>query len=488
MERVDVVVVGAGFGGLGAALTLADRGARVLLVERLAYAGGCASTFVRRGQRHEAGATLVSGLGPGQLFARWNERFSLGLHLELLDPVVRYDDGTIALAVPPDRDRLVAALGALPGVPRDRLAAFFAAQAATADALWALLDDPGLLPPFRAGGLVAHLRASPRTLPLLGLVGRSLESVLARYGLHDVAPVRSYLDSACQITIQTDVAHAEAPFALGALDYVFRGAGHVRGGFGALATALVGAIEALGGQVRLACGAKQIVREGRGFQVQTRSGPVVADHVVANLLPAALLELAPGLGASGKARLQHLDRRVRRGWGAAMWYLHLDRRASLPPEAHHLELVGDPALPRAEGNHIFVSVSAADEDRGVEGRTATVSTHVGMEALGAAPDQGAHVRAIQDTMRRVLALRAPALDAAVRDAMPGSPRTFARFVGRPGGFVGGIPRTVGLDHYAGLWPRPVEPGLWMVGDTVFPGQSAMAAAIGGVKVAEALRR
>jgi hypothetical protein len=31
----------------------------------------------------------------------------------------------------------------------------------------------------------------------------------------------------------------------------------------------------------------------------------------------------------------------------------------------------------------------------------------------------------------------------------------------------------------------VLPGLWMVGDSVFPGQSTLATAIGGKKVAEA---
>ncbi len=64
-----------------------------------------------------------------------------------------------------------------------------------------------------------------------------------------------------------------------------------------------------------------------------------------------------------------------------------------------------------------------------------------------------------------------------------SPRTFARFVGRPGGYVGGPARVRGIDNYRGMFPSPVRPGLWMVGDSVFPGQSTLATAIGGAKVA-----
>jgi phytoene dehydrogenase-like protein len=73
----DAIVIGAGFGGLGAALGLAERGARVCLLEALRYPGGCASTFtkvVRDAEGHaqtcrfDAGATVVSGLAPHQLF------------------------------------------------------------------------------------------------------------------------------------------------------------------------------------------------------------------------------------------------------------------------------------------------------------------------------------------------------------------------------------------------------------------------------------
>jgi phytoene dehydrogenase-like protein len=70
-----------------------------------------------------------------------------------------------------------------------------------------------------------------------------------------------------------------------------------------------------------------------------------------------------------------------------------------------------------------------------------------------------------------------------RHRLSASPRTFARFVGRPGGYVGGAPRTRGLANFAGMFPPSVRRGLWMVGDSVFPGQSTLATALGGAKVA-----
>ena len=117
----DAIVIGAGFGGLGAALGLAERGRRVLLLEALGYPGGCASTFSRGGVRFEAGATLFSGLGEGGLFRRWIDTHALEVEVEWLDPVLEFRSPTLSIDVTADRERLVDELCALPGAPAREL-------------------------------------------------------------------------------------------------------------------------------------------------------------------------------------------------------------------------------------------------------------------------------------------------------------------------------------------------------------------------------
>ena len=51
---MDAIIIGSGFGGLGAALTLAQAGLDVLVLETLNYPGGCAGTFVRDGAHFDA--------------------------------------------------------------------------------------------------------------------------------------------------------------------------------------------------------------------------------------------------------------------------------------------------------------------------------------------------------------------------------------------------------------------------------------------------
>ncbi len=482
-EDVDAVVIGAGFGGIGAALGLARRGARVLLCEKLRYPGGCASTFTRGGVQYETGATLFSGFAEGQLVHRLLRELGLAdrVVVDILDPVLTLRAPGLELAVPPHREAAIDRLCALPGAPADRLRAFFATQRAVADALWPVFDDPDRVVPG-LGALGWHLGRLARYPAVARWIGRPLRAVLDHHDLLHWAPLRTYLDALCQITVQAGVDEAEAPFALSAMDYPFRGTGHVRGGIGELAHALCDGVAALGGTVRMASGVRRLARTDGGWELHLRRQRVRAPVVVANLLPQALDGLLggpplPALAARGAA--------VAEGWGAAMLYLQLDAAAVPHPHAFHVELVQDPGRPFIAGNHLFCSVSDAREARSPDGhRTATVSTHVDLAALRAVgPEgQGPAIAAIQARMRAGLAALAPELWGARVHELTASPRTWARFTGRPEGLVGGVPRRAGLHNYQGLWPAPVLPGLWMVGDSGFPGQSTLATLVGGLRV------
>ncbi len=54
------IVIGAGFGGLAAALRLRAKGYHVTVLERCAQAGGRAQVFERGGYRHDAGPTVIT--------------------------------------------------------------------------------------------------------------------------------------------------------------------------------------------------------------------------------------------------------------------------------------------------------------------------------------------------------------------------------------------------------------------------------------------
>jgi zeta-carotene desaturase len=90
----DVVVVGGGFAGLSAATALAERGARVLVLEARPSLGGRASSFtdpatgeaVDNGQHIVAGAYRETFEFLGRVGAAHGVRLQAGLELEIVDP------------------------------------------------------------------------------------------------------------------------------------------------------------------------------------------------------------------------------------------------------------------------------------------------------------------------------------------------------------------------------------------------------------------
>ena len=88
---MQAVVIGAGFGGIAAALRLRAKGYRVTLMDRCAQLGGRAQIFERNGFRHDAGPTVITA--PflfDELFALFDERFADHVTLVPLKPWYRF--------------------------------------------------------------------------------------------------------------------------------------------------------------------------------------------------------------------------------------------------------------------------------------------------------------------------------------------------------------------------------------------------------------
>ena len=87
----DVLVIGAGFGGIAAALRMRARGYSVTLVDRLQAIGGRAQVFERGGFRHDAGPTVITA--PflfDELFELFGESREDHLEFRPLDPWYRF--------------------------------------------------------------------------------------------------------------------------------------------------------------------------------------------------------------------------------------------------------------------------------------------------------------------------------------------------------------------------------------------------------------
>ena len=506
MKQYDSIVVGSGFGGMGAALQLGELGQNVLLLEALKYPGGCASTFEKQGYRFEAGATLFSGFAEGQLFHTWKHRHNMNFEFQLHHPTISFATSNVSIDIYPERDLVIQQFCDIPHAPIAKIQKFFAIQKEIADVLWPIFDSPNRLPPFDWKSIWWHIRRLSKYTSVWKWINRSLYDVIVYCGLEDFEPLLHYCNAISQITIQSNIWDCEAPFALATLDYVFRGTGHILGGVGVLAREMCRAIENCNGEVQFSNRVKTLTREDNQWIVTTRQGSFSCQNVVLNLLPQDVSKLL--LQKESKIfeqKMHSLISQVSGGWGAVMLYLILEEQDGFSEEARHFQAVLDEQKAFQEGNHIFCSMSSRQESQDPQNtenlqnmsdtykspvgqRVATVSTHVDLSKLRSLhkEDQAIYIHNIQKKMKRTLQVRFPAIYHAIIRGFPASPRTFERFTKRSMGLVGGIPKSKGWHNYKNVISSEILEGLWLVGDSVFPGQSTLATALGGARTARSI--
>jgi phytoene desaturase len=91
MADYDVIVIGAGIGGLCAGSLLAKQGRTVLVLEQSNSIGGCCSTFEKEGFHFDLGASVVEEIQPLEMaFEMLGSTFQKEVDLVSCDPMMSY--------------------------------------------------------------------------------------------------------------------------------------------------------------------------------------------------------------------------------------------------------------------------------------------------------------------------------------------------------------------------------------------------------------
>ena len=490
--RGRVVVIGAGLGGLAAALRLAHAGCAVTVVERHAAPGGKMRTLPSAAGPVDAGPTVMT---MREVFDALFDDVGARLedHVSLVaEPLLArhwWQDGS-RLDLFADREASAAAVRDFAGPRAEKDFRAFCAQAAR---LFAAFDAPMMQaaePDF--GRLARAALARPGLLPMLA-PGATLARALA---LRFRDPRLRQLFGRYATYVGGLPQASPAVLAL-IWEAESRGVWRVTGGMHRLATALEGLARARGADFRYDAHAARIeVQGGRAAAVHLACGTrLMADAVVFNGDPAALHRGLLGEAARGAVVAAAI---TPRSLSAQVWAFAA--RPSRTDLVHHNVFFGpDPAAefgPLAEGRlPEAATIYVCAQDRGAGAGPLPEGPERFEIILNAPPlaqDAGRDEAATEEEspcrtlVFEALARHGLTFDPAPPDSAATTPQGFGRlFPGSDGSLYGRSPHglTASLRRPTA---RSLLRGLYLAGGGAHPGAGIPMATLSGRHAAEAI--
>lgn len=465
-EMYDVIVAGGGLASLSAAVLLAKRGMKVLVLERNYLPGGCASSYWRKGYVFESGATTLVGLGEGMPLQRVMDeagvRFDaqeLSLPMEVYLPdgtqITRYADfeqwKDEASRVFGDRKQgafwdLCMKVSRFVWSSSGRYP-FFPVQQ--------MRDIPALLPHFRLSDV-----------PMLRFAFSTVQEALQEFGLDRNEAFCRFVDQQLLITAQNTRREVNMLFGATALCYTNFPNYYVPGGMISMVKAFTDALLSNGGSLGLKQAITGIDREGQTWKVETGTHTFRGTYLLSGLPLNNLVDLLKSDRikqrlAPGQLNASQLNSAMQLG-------LVYKSDGSSGAALHH-------QVHQDSGGSIFFSESApGDILRAPEGyRVGSVSTHAPTNGFSHIDKQVWAEQSISLLEKRGLLNPAHLIYSHVSE-----PSDWASWTGRAFGFVGGYPQFRHIKPWQMMGVNPLK-NMYLCGDSVYPGQGIPGVALSG---------
>ncbi len=486
MNRFDVVVIGAGLGGLFSAALLKAKypSLSVCILEAHTASGGCASYFDRFIKldptsdaktriRFDAGATTLSGVELGQPIHSIIQQLGIDLpihHCEIGARIVLQDGTEIVRYADRSkwRDESARVFG-------ETTRAFWHDIESLAAKAWGITSSYPLFPSANLRDLASFIPAfRPAHISIAINSLRSLNSLLEKHGLQNHIHFRRFLDE--QLLISLQCLSNEAPLLLSALalDYPSE-TYYVDGGMYAISQVIEDSFTERGGVIKFKREVASIsYSTDNRYSITTTKGEVYhAKTLISNIPLWNTQKILADIPSSTKHFFENETSSLPKNiWGGLDLYGliedTIDNKGSLYHQLH------------SDNYSVFLSLSRrGDTSRAPMGyRVFSCSTHEAQPEAWFDIDDTTYALKKAEALKKVESPLMKFLGGYEEAAKPivefATPRTFQFYTRRMFGRVGGIPHS--LNRKLWQWTPNAAPmkGFYLVGDTIFPGQGTPA--------------
>ncbi|MDY6904171.1 MAG: NAD(P)/FAD-dependent oxidoreductase [Thermodesulfobacteriota bacterium] len=277
----DVVIIGAGAGGLSAGATLTKAGVKTLVLEQHDKPGGYMTAFDRGDYRFEVSLHMMDGLGPGGMTRDLFERLGIDTRVKpvKLAPLYRLETPESVLDVPAELDLYIKKLQAEFPHEAEGIAGLF-------EEFQNIYDDMADLNNLQHRSRLARIYKYSLFPFYYSSLLRNRNATTAEIVDRHISDIRLKARILALTTfLGLPASKLIGPYyAAMLISYYKYGGYHFVGGSQAVSDALAAVIEENGGELRLNTLVEKIlIEDGKAVGVQTADGEkILADYVISN--------------------------------------------------------------------------------------------------------------------------------------------------------------------------------------------------------------
>lgn len=480
----DVIVIGSGIGGLVTATQLVAKGAKVLVLEGYTIPGGSSGYFEREGYCFDVGASMIFGFGDKgttNLLTRALQAVDVSLETIPDNVQIHYHlPNSLDLKVTRNYEDFLQNLIAYFPHESKGIRSFY-------DECWKVFNCLNRMELLSLEEPVYLMRTFLKhPLACLGLARYLPQNAgdIARKHIKDPELLK-FIDIECYCwsvvpADMTPMINAGMVFS----DRHYGGVNYPQGGVGQIAQKLVEGLIKKGGKIKYQARVTQIIKEkGKAVGVKlANNAEFRAKRIVSNATRWNTFEklLPPVEIPANEKRWQ-----LRYKKSPSFFSLHMGVKAELlspGTECHHILVSEWDKMMDSEGT-VFVSIpTLLDPKLAPEGHhiihafvTNWIDEWQGLSEKEYQAKKEATAGRILDKLEKIF----PGIEANLDYLEAGTPKTHRRFLGRVDGTYGPIPRKKLWGLLGMPFNRTSIKGLYIVGDSSFPGQGLNAVAFSG---------